>query len=222
MRKPVLTFLVMILATSLSAQDLVIKTNNDTVQCIVVDVTYRFVKCISYPGQEGPVYNILKEDVYMIRYADGKELLIQTEMPEEDAYRNLPLTYTSGFRGIVIRQGDRELTKPDVRYIFSNYPDALAKYNSGKSMKVVANVIALPSAFALGWQVGTMIAGGQPNGTVMIIGGAGLIVGIVLDIAGGNKIRQAISIYNSEIKATSKLQMNAGFTKHGIGITLSF
>jgi len=224
MNKAVLIGIFALFTFSLSGQDLIIKTNNDTIHCVVVDVSYQFVKCITWPDREGPVYNILKKDVLKIKYENGEELIIQSETGEliDDINTNDSLYYKSGFTGLTVWQGDKKLHPTDVKILFKSNEEALSNYKSGRSMKTVATVVGLPSGFILGWQLGTMLAGGDPNGTMAIIGAGGVIASVVLDIMGGNKIRRAISIYNASLNETISFQIKVGLTEHGMGIVAQF
>ena len=128
------------------------------------------------------------------------------------------LTYNNG-----VFQNGTKIKPEQVRGVMSGNSDALQQYNSGRSLFVTGQVIAYPCAFLLGFDLGTRLGGGEGNGTVLGIGAAGTIVGLIMAFSGEKKIKNSVLLYNSNAsnKAVS-YQVNFGFTPTGVGFSMRF
>ena len=77
--------LVIFLITTLKAQDIIIKENGDEIKAKVIEVGITEIKYKKFDNETGPVYTILKSELFMIKYENGtKELfeLTVTPIPE--------------------------------------------------------------------------------------------------------------------------------------------
>jgi len=57
--------------TAIKAQDVIVLQNGDEIQSIVQEIGLNEVKYKKYENPNGPVYSILKTDVFMIKYQNG-------------------------------------------------------------------------------------------------------------------------------------------------------
>jgi len=223
MKKLLLGILTSIFLFSLaSAQDVIIKKDGSEIESIVLEVGHDIIKYKKFSNQEGPSYTISKEEIFMIKYQNGDKDVFNSQLSQISTPDPVPLTIKSGFWGLTIRQGDKKLSGSDVKGIYSNYPEALSKYKNGKTLNLFGNIIGIPSAFVFGWEIGTLIGGGEGNTTALAISGVGFATGIILGVAGNNSIKKSVRIYNSEIDKTAFLQLDLGVTRYGVGLCLSF
>ena len=96
------------------------------------------------------------------------------------------------------------------------------KYNTGKTLSTIGNIIIFPSAFVFGWELGTRINSDEINNLTLIVSGAGMVLGIALAVIGENSIKKSIKIYNSEISKIAFSRLNFGVTKNGVGFCICF
>ncbi len=59
------------ISTGTNAQDLITKTDGTDISAKVLEVTTSVIKYKKFENQDGPIYNIKKSDVLMIRYENG-------------------------------------------------------------------------------------------------------------------------------------------------------
>ena len=76
----------------------------------------------------------------------------------------------------------------------------------------------------VGWPIGTAAGGGEANWTLAGIGAGLIVAAIPFENAFSKRARNSINIYNSRTGKSSwrKPQLNLGFTRHGMGMKLSF
>ena len=128
------------------------------------------------------------------------------------------LTYNKG-----VCQNGTKVKPVQIREIMSGNIDALQQYNSGRSLSVTGQVIAYPCAFLLGFDLGTRLGGGKGNGTVLGIGAAGTLIGLIMSSSGEKKIKKSVSLYNSNANNGSvSYQIDFGFTPTSIGFSMQF
>ena len=128
------------------------------------------------------------------------------------------LTYQNG-----VWQNGLKITPERVRALMSEDSKALKQYNNGRSLFIAGQVIAYPSAFLLGWDLGTRLAGGKGNLTLLTAGATGTILGLVMALVGEKSMKNSVLLYN--VKAsdnTVSYQINFGVTQMGMGFSLQF
>ena len=127
-------------------------------------------------------------------------------------------------RGGSVMQNGVKLKADQVRVIMFDDRAALKQYNSGRSMAVVGQIISLPCACLLGWDLGLRLGGAEGNGTLLAVGAIGTAVGLLIAVPGEMKIKKSVQMYNSRAgKNTSYYQMDFGLTPSGgIGFCMRF
>lgn len=126
------------------------------------------------------------------------------------------------FQGGRFMYGDLRIHPSAVRVVMANNSEALELYESGRSLAVVGQIIAYPSAFLLGWDTGARLGGGEGNNGILIGSAVGTVVGLGFVFWGESIIRSSFSLFNST-NSELAYQVNFGITQSGgIGFTLSF
>ena len=200
------------------SQDTIVKNNGEQIECIILEVTPIFVKCSKFNSQEETVYRIVTRDIFKIVYMNGET----TFFIDADADSNIPLSTKNGFFSTGIYLGDKKLTPIQVRQLYDGTNEALGKYNTGRAFSTIGNVIGLPAAFIMGYQLGKSIAGREINKDALAISSICTATGMILILVGDGSIKKSVRIYNSEIESKNSVQLNMGFTTSGIGLCLSF
>ena len=200
------------------SQDTIVKNNGEYIECTVLDVNFTFVKCSKFNSQEETIYRIVTDDILKIVYMNGET----TIFIDVDDDSNVHLSTKNGFFSTGIYVGDKKLNPIQVRQLYDGTDEALSKYNSGRTFSTIGNVIALPSAFIMGYQLGKSIGGGEVNKDALAISGICTATGMIFILVGDGLIKKSVKIYNSEINSENSVQLNMGFTTSGIGLCLSF
>ncbi|MEN8225942.1 MAG: hypothetical protein ABFS05_11360 [Bacteroidota bacterium] len=223
MKRSLLVILGIILFTFFgNSQDIIIKKDGSEINSIVKEITPDLVKYKKYVNQDGPIYNISKGEIFMIKYENGETDIFNKQTSQQTISEPVPLAFYNGFWGLTIHQGERKLSTKDLKEIYKDYPEALSKYKSGKTLNTISNIIGIPCGFVFGWELGTMLGGGESDGATLAISGAGLIAGLVMNFAGTNNIKKSVIIYNNKIQGEASLNIRFGLTRHGVGLCFKF
>jgi hypothetical protein len=71
--KKILLFILLLSATSVSAQDMIVKMDGTTIQSKVIEIGTSEVKYKKFSNQNGPTYTITKTEIYSIIYENGEK-----------------------------------------------------------------------------------------------------------------------------------------------------
>lgn len=79
-----------------------------------------------------------------------------------------------------------------------------------------AGIVSGAGGILIGWPIGTMIAGGEPNWTMAAIGGVLTVASIPISNRARRQAVEAVEKYNAKVaRRTSPLQMNLAMTPAG-------
>lgn len=125
------------------------------------------------------------------------------------------------FQNEKVWQNGVKLTPSEVRGVMAGNQEALNLYNSGRTLYVVGQVFAYPSAFFLGFSLGSLLWG---NFNPILLGGGavGMAVGLVMIYTGMPKINASVQLYNSKLNGAASYQVNFGITQMGVGLSMRF
>ncbi len=73
----ILSVIISCFAIILKAQDIIVKTDKSEIKSKVVEITETSIKYKKWENVEGPIYNVSKNEVFMIVYANGKRDMIK-------------------------------------------------------------------------------------------------------------------------------------------------
>jgi hypothetical protein len=110
MRKYKLLLLYLFMFSTSQAQDLIIKKNGEEIKSKVLEVALKIIKYKKFDNPNGPTFEILKSDVFIIKYENGtKDILnvidnktVEEESEEKDKTN---LAFTSKHRSVTIAYG---------------------------------------------------------------------------------------------------------------------
>lgn len=88
----------------------------------------------------------------------------------------------------------------------------------------LAMLLGIPGGFCFGYPIGTLIAGGTPNMTLLAVGAALTIVSVTFSISSNKHTVAAIGYYNEglRLKGETKPSIRFGFCGQGLGMSLRF
>ena len=89
--KKILLFLMLFMATSVFAQDVIVKKDGSTILSKIIEIGTSEVKYKKYSNQNGPTYSIRKSEIQAINYPNGeKETFTENTEPQQrsESYYN--------------------------------------------------------------------------------------------------------------------------------------
>ena len=224
------------------AQDVIVKKDNSTVLCKVIEVSKSEIKYKKWSNQDGPTYSVNTSDIVRINYENGEvdNFNEQTVTPKSNTYNNVPVINTRGYltrMGNTLAMNGSRLEPEDVQMLvteeqYETYLSGRRLVNAGTVFAVFCGIglgLALDgyifyyvSDLGYGWLV-TAIVGSSVALVTMPIG-------LTFDGIGGGKLRSVANEYNGLRSYTSfnvspslmKIQTPQSQTAGaGVGLTLS-
>jgi len=126
--------------------------------------------------------------------------------------------------GTVFRQNDVILAPKDVLSVMQLNEQAYNEMSIALSCRNSGFVLGMGGGFAVGFAIGRVISGREPNWVLAGLGVAGLVGSFALQSAYYTRARNAINIYNSGLNPVSNRYpaFNLAITGNGIGICMKF
>jgi len=122
------------------------------------------------------------------------------------------------------RQNGKTLTPRQLMTLTESNPEAYKEMKIAKSNYDVGSVIGFAGGFLVGWPLGTALAGGDANWTLAGIGAGLICVSIPFSTAYTKHTKNAVGIYNTQLKKTgfNQIDFKVSLTCNGIGIKVNF
>jgi hypothetical protein len=83
MKKMLFVYGFIALALELNAQDVIIKTNTEEIQCKIMEIEDTRIKYKNFSNLDGPVYSMNKVDIFMIKYENGQKEVFEKTASKE-------------------------------------------------------------------------------------------------------------------------------------------
>jgi len=242
-----LLVIVMLFSFSVVAQDVIILKNGGEIKSLVQEIGTEYVKYKKFDNQTGPIYNIAKTEIFMIKYENGtKDVFNEVAKPPEPKPELPKQTYQetvvkknddplAGKRMFANPDGSISFEDSDYRifgkveiqnFLMKNCRPAYDQYVTGRRLQqsgAVCLAIGLPlSIGSIGlWFLPYSIIYGP------IITGAftGMWLGGAINIGRGNKMVNGVFETYNRICAYSKKyssRLELGLNGNGIGMLLAF
>jgi len=103
--------------------------------------------------------------------------------------------------------------------------EALKQYNRGRALAITGQIICACNSVLILSDLGVRAnrGNGDGNNTLLGVGTAGALVGIVLWFSGKKKIKNSVLLYNiNASNGALSPQLHMGMTQAGIGLSLRF
>lgn len=126
--------------------------------------------------------------------------------------------------GLYFTQNGKRLNPRQLISITKVNAEALKETQKAKINHEASQLFGVPGGFLVGFVVGRMAVGGEPNMAILAIGGGLVAVSIPFSIASSKHAKNGVNIYNESLKQSDlgKLDFNFGLTQHGIGLNMTF
>lgn len=105
---------------------------------------------------------------------------------------------------------------------------AFEKVHTARNNKAMASITSGLAGFLIGWQLGTIITGGEPNWLMASIGAGLIIISIPISSSAKKRAIEGVEIYNSSLedisykKERTNPEFSFGTTSEGIGVRMRF
>jgi predicted MFS family arabinose efflux permease len=135
---------------------------------------------------------------------------------------------SSGDSIMVVRntfvQHGQSLSPAQLLSVVESNPEAKKEMEIAKSNASVANVLGYAGGFMVGWPIGTMLGGGEPNWTLAGIGLGVILLAIPFGSGYTKHATRAVRIYNKSLQETGqrKTEWHLGLNRNGIGLVVHF
>lgn len=148
----------------------------------------------------------------------------QTSISDYSQTSNDTIYSQKVFGGYRFWKKEKELKYSELLTIVKNNREAYKLIKSAQASNGFSVVLGGVGGFLVGYQLGTAIAGGEPN---LAVGGVGIgLMGLSIPISinASKKARQGVAIYNKQIQelSYSPPKIYFGCTESGIGLILKF
>lgn len=223
------------------AQDVIVKKDNSTVLCKVIEVSKSEIKYKKWSNQDGPTYSVNTSDIVRINYENGEvdNFNEQTVTQQHTPSNNIPMVATRGFltrMGNTLAMNGSRLEPEDVQMLLTE--EQYETYLSGRRQVNAGTVFAVFCGVGLGLAIDGWLfykLWDSPDWLIpAIVGSAvGLVtmpIGLVLDGVGGKKLNSVANEYNRH-SGYSSLNLSPSLMKiqtpqsqtagAGVGLTLS-
>ncbi|MDR1341742.1 MAG: hypothetical protein LBK18_00635 [Prevotellaceae bacterium] len=216
------------------AQDIITLKNGDEIKAKVQEIGISEVKYKKYDNLTGPLYTLLKAEIFMIKYENGKKDIFKDEpavpttpsvSSHEDMRKTLELDSEFMDEGFKNAYGVK-LSEKEIRAILTKTPDALKEYDSGKSLRQIGTVCSWTGVICLGTSLGLLlnpnVESPAPAICFLSVSLAGLTASFILYSQGNAKWKSAYNLYQGS-KSGKSTSLNFGLTRSGgAGFTLTF
>lgn len=134
-----------------------------------------------------------------------------------------PIEIKNGL-GVYFTQHGKKLNSRQLISITKVNAEALKEIQKAKINHDAAQLFGIPGGFLVGFVVGRMAVGGEPNMVLLGIGGGLIAVSIPFSITSTKHAKKGVNIYNEGLKSTDigSVDFNFGLTQHGIGLKMTF
>jgi hypothetical protein len=153
--------------------------------------------------------------VFCILFAGKSELFSQNQTDSLEMETTI---------GTVFLQNNSILSPKDLLYVMQLNEEAYNEMSIAISCRNSGIVLGMGGGFAVGFSIGRVISGREPNWVLAGFGVAGIVGSFALQSAFNTHARNAVTIYNSGLKPVSNrnTELNLVISGNGIGICIRF
>ncbi|PIE87529.1 MAG: hypothetical protein CSA01_00360 [Bacteroidetes bacterium] len=136
------------------------------------------------------------------------------------------ITMTKEFANYKFYQNDRQIAWKEFNEIFAGNTYALNEYTKAKRNYTFSKLTGILGGLAVGWELGNVISGNDPNWFVSSVGAGFVVLSFPLDRKFKQHMTKALHSYNRKHNNTgssvSVKEINLISNKNGLGLAVSF
>lgn len=145
-------------------------------------------------------------------------------VPDKSTVRDTIQISPSGL-GYKYTYKNEPMTLNQLETMLSSNSTAYQYLLKAKSTSPLISVLSYAGGGFIGYPIGTLIGGGEPQWTMALIGCGLIAIVIPISAAAENNLKKAVRYYNNGIVPTPKttsMELKMGATQNGIGLVLRF
>jgi hypothetical protein len=104
-----------------------------------------------------------------------------------------------------------------IKRLGDNSEQSVRMFTTGRNISIAGIAIGSVGAFCFGYDLGGRLAGAEGNTALLVGGGTVLIGGIILSYMGENKMKKALTLYQS-----NSVSFSISPARTGIGLCVNF
>ncbi len=129
--------------------------------------------------------------------------------------------------GYNFRLNGETINVNNMQVLMQNNTEALKYLKKAKTTNGFLSVISYAGGFLIGYPLGTLIGGGEPNWMLAAVGCGLVAIAIPISSSVKSNARKAVSIYNSGLSGTSyrsteTYNLHLSYSQNGLGLCLTF
>lgn len=107
---------------------------------------------------------------------------------------------TGTWTGTKLYQNDIKLSSNQADSIFSYDAEVFKLYRKGINQIQIGNLFTFTGGFLVGYTLGSLIGGGEPDGVLVFLGVTSLVVGYPIVSSGSKKLKKAVNFHNTNFQ----------------------
>jgi hypothetical protein len=145
-------------------------------------------------------------------------ILVTTSLLGFSQYTD-PIVIKPYWGGVRYMVNDQPVKAPGVLQMMKAVDStAYQLMKKSRQNNTLASIMGVAGGFLVGWPLGTMVAGGEPNWTMAIVGGAISIASMPISNRAKKQATEAVDIYNNKITFHKPTKGPLYFVVNGNGV----
>lgn len=134
------------------------------------------------------------------------------------------IQYQKAGIGYKFTLNNEALTLDKLSNIMQNNPISMEYYKKAKSTTGIITVLSYAGGFLIGYPIGTMVGGGQPNWTMAAIGCGLIAVAIPIASSADKNLLKAVQAYNQgrSVSFKDNYEIKLGVNQNGLALAIRF
>lgn len=214
MKRFTILFLLLFSSLNFFAQDLIIRKNGTQIDCKVTSVDSLNVNFDFTKNEKVISTNLPMNDVANIIYEDQVYDFFSDSVLVEKVFGGYHFYYKN-----------KRININHLAYTVESNRSAFKEAQKAQSTNLFSSILGFTGGFLVGWPVGTLISGNDPNWTIAAIGAGLIVLSIPISHEANIQAKSAVDIYNNGLATSSywdKHELNFTISENGVGLTLNF
>lgn len=218
MKQIIMLFVLLVAATSVSAQDVIVLKDGNTITSKVVEVGTKEIKYKKWSNQNGPIYTISITDIYAINYENGERETFSNNAAtqQNNAFKSESQQQTQNYGA----NNSWNSSNNNNGYAQNTYKGHTKEelVSSAKRWDTAGDVFCYIGVFG-GMLTGVLVCDDWLPGTIIALGGVAIggIINMIFDGVANRRWQAADQLTASHLY---KQDFNLGSTRLSAGIDL--
>jgi len=225
-----LTVIVLLFASAMYAQDVIVTTKAEKISAKVTEVDVDVIKYKMHDYQDGPTYTLKKSEIVSIIYQNGQVVVFEqtkeeTPQPTQSVKSAQQSTANPDYESFK-RLDDDAMSK----FLEKNDEESYKIFHAGEKLKAAGKGVLIPGIVLSAGGLVTIIVGeviwdyvtALIGYSAFAVGQACIITSIPLMAVGGGLKAKGKNNYENKYLKNQKAQLNLNINPSGVGLSLKF